>query len=67
MESKTVKLGFCFPRRGFWTVGTEFKSLSVELGFWNFLGVGGVIQQNNEDTRRPRQVLRHILPVDTKK
>ena len=33
----------------------------------NFLGVGGVIQQNNEDTRRPRKVLRHILPVDTKK
>ena len=32
-----------------------------------FLGVGGMIQQNNEDTRRPRKVLRHILPVHTKK
>ena len=64
MESDELYSGF--QRREFSIPQGKISQIPDSISK-NFLGVGGVRQQNSEDTRRPRKVLCHILPVHTKK
>ena len=65
-DSGFLELYSGFQRAGFSIPQGKISQIPDSISK-NFLGVGGMIQQNNEDTRRPRKVLCHILPVHTKK